>query len=80
MTVVKGTTGYTATQIAALFILQIVIGEDVKPAYRALLQGSSPATDDLFNANIHVYVGLLVTLLAVWRLAILLINDVPAPP
>lgn len=86
MNVVKEKAGYTATQIllhwviAALVILQLVIGEDIKPAYRALSQGSSPTTDDLLNANIHVYVGLLVLLLAVWRLAIRLVNGVPAPP
>lgn len=86
MSVVKETDGYTATQIllhwviAALVVLQLVIGEDIKPAYRALSQGSSNTTDDLFNANIHVYVGLLVLLLAVWRLAIRLVNGVPAPP
>lgn len=86
MTVVKETAGYTATQIllhwviAVLVVLQLVIGEDIKPAYRALSQGSSPTSDDLFNANIHVYVGLLVLLLAVWRLAIRLVNGVPTPP
>ncbi|WP_442579291.1 cytochrome b [Mesorhizobium sp. ASY16-5R] len=86
MNVAKETAGYTATQIllhwviAALVLFQLVIGEDIKPAYRAFSQHSSPQNDDLINANIHVYVGLLVLLLALWRLAIRLLRGVPAPP
>lgn len=86
MTVANETAGYTTTQIllhwviAALVVLQLVIGEDIKPAYRALSRDTAPTTDDLFNANIHVYVGLIVLLLAVWRLAIRLVRGVPAPP
>ena len=86
MTVARETAGYTATQIllhwviAALIVLQLVIGEDIKPAYRAFSQGHLPTADDLFNANLHVYVGLLVLLLAAWRLTIRFRNGVPAPP
>lgn len=86
MTVANEPAGYTATQIllhwaiAALIVLQLVIGEDIKPAYQAFSRGSAPAADDLFNANIHVYVGLAVLVLAVWRLAIRLQRGVPVAP
>ena len=86
MTVANEPTGYTGTQIllhwaiAALIVLQLVIGEDIKPAYRAFSRGTEPAAADIFNANIHVYVGLAVLVLAVWRLAIRLQRGVPAAP
>lgn len=78
--------GYTGTQIllhwtiAALIVLQLVIGEDIKPAHRAFSRGAEPAAGDMFNANIHVYVGLAVLVLAFWRLAVRLRHGVPAAP
>ncbi|TPK73783.1 cytochrome b [Mesorhizobium sp. B2-3-14] len=86
MTVANEPAGYTGTQIllhwtiAVLIVLQLVIGEDIKPAYRAFSRGAEPAAGDIFNANIHVYVGLAVLVLAVWRLAIRLQRGVPAAP
>ncbi len=56
--------------IAALVVLQLLLGEDIKPAYRAFSRGTEPAAADLFNANLHVYVGLAVLLLAIWRFGI----------
>ena len=56
--------------IAALVVLQLLLGEDIKPAYRAFSRSTEPAAADLFNANLHVYVGLAVLLLAIWRFAI----------
>ncbi len=81
-----GPVGYTATQIvlhwaiAALIIFQLVLGEDIKPAYRAFARGTEPASADLFNANLHVYAGLAVLALALWRLAIRLMRGVPEAP
>ena len=86
MTVANEPAGYTGTQIllhwaiAALIVLQLVLGEDIKPAYRAFSRGTEPAAADIFNANIHVYVGLAVLVLAIWRLAIRLQRGVPAAP
>lgn len=86
MTVAKEPAGYSATQIllhwviAALVVLQLVLGEDIKPAYRAFSDGNPPAAADLLNANIHVYVGLAVLALAVWRLALRLQSGAPAAP
>ena len=78
--------GFTATQIilhwaiAALIIFQLVLGEDIKPAYRAFNRGNEPASADLFSANMHVYVGLAVLVLAIWRFAIRLRRGVPDAP
>lgn len=86
MTVANEPAGYTKTQIllhwaiAVLIVLQLVIGEDIKPAYRALSRGTEPAAADIFNANIHVYVGLTVLALAIWRVAVRLLRGVPAAP
>ena len=84
MTVVHEPAGNTGTQsvlhwtIAVLIVLQLVIGEDIKPAYRAFSRGTEPAAGDILNANIHVYVGLAVLVLATWRFAIRLRDGVPA--
>ncbi|MER8781213.1 cytochrome b/b6 domain-containing protein [Mesorhizobium sp. M1006] len=86
MTVANEPAGYTATQIllhwviAALIVLQLILGEDIKPAYRAFSRGTEPAAGDIFNANIHVYVGLAVLVLAIWRFAVRLMVGVPAAP
>ncbi|MER9730794.1 cytochrome b/b6 domain-containing protein [Mesorhizobium sp. M0217] len=86
MTVANEPAGYTGTQIvlhwtiAVLIVLQLVIGEDIKPAYRAFSRGTEPAAGDILNANIHVYVGLAVLVLAIWRIAVRLRDGVPAAP
>ncbi|TPN50280.1 cytochrome b [Mesorhizobium sp. B1-1-9] len=86
MTVTKEPAGYTGIQIllhwtiAALIVLQLLIGEDIKPAYRAFSRGTEPSASDIFNANVHVYVGLAVLVLAIWRIAIRLRHGVPAAP
>ena len=78
--------GFTATQIilhwtiAALIVFQLVLGEDIKPAYRAFNRGNEPTSGDLFGANLHVYVGLAVLVLAIWRFAIRLRRGVPDAP
>lgn len=66
--------------IAALVIFQLLFGEDIKPAYRAFSRGTEAAAADLFNANIHVYVGIAVLVLALWRFAIRLQRGVPPAP
>jgi cytochrome b561 len=86
MTVANEPARYTGSQIllhwtiAVLIVLQVVIGEDIKPAYQAFSRGTEPAAGDIFNANIHVYVGLVVLVLAIWRIAVRLRDGVPAPP
>lgn len=86
MTVSDERAGYTGTQIllhwaiAALVVVQLVLGEDIKPAYRAFSRGTAPTAADLFNANIHVYLGLAVLVLAIWRLAVRLQRGAPAAP
>ncbi len=78
--------GYTAVQIilhwviAALIIAQLVLGEDMGPAWRAFRRGTEASAADLFNANIHVYVGLTILVLAATRLGIRLIHGVPLLP
>ncbi|MFO0993288.1 MAG: cytochrome b/b6 domain-containing protein [Hyphomicrobiales bacterium] len=66
--------------IAALVIIQLIIGEDIVPAYRAHRRGTEVTPDDLWNANIHVYLGIAVFALAILRLAIRLNRGVPPPP
>lgn len=78
--------GYSAAQIslhwiiAALIVFQLLFGEDIKPAYRALARGAMPASVDIFDANLHVYVGLAVLALAIVRLIVRLVQGVPPLP
>jgi cytochrome b561 len=78
--------GYSFAQIAlhwviaALVIFQLFFGEDIVPAYRAYRRGTEVTPDDVTNANIHVYVGIAIFVLAILRFAIRLYRGVPAPP
>lgn len=78
--------GYTRAQIAlhwviaALVIFQLVFGEDIGPAFKAYRQGTEPQADALLSANIHVYAGLAVLVLAVLRLALRIRYGAPELP
>jgi cytochrome b561 len=78
--------GYNATQIAlhwviaALVLFQLVFGDWIKPAYRAFMRGGEPAPAQEFAANLHVYVGLAILALAIWRLAVRARRGVPEAP
>lgn len=66
--------------IAALVIFQWIFGEDIVPAYRAFRRGNDIAPGDMADANIHVYVGIAIFVLAILRLAIRVNRGVPAAP
>ncbi len=78
--------GYSGTQIflhwaiAALVIFQLVFGEEIADAWRAFRRGLEPSTDAMFNANIHVYFGIAILVLALWRLTLRLRYGAPPPP
>lgn len=86
MTARSAPSGYTRMQIllhwviAALVVFQVVFGEAIKPAYRAMRRATEPAAGDLFDARIHVYVGIAVLVLALWRLGIRFQHGVPLLP
>lgn len=85
-TVRENPTGYSPMQIvlhwiiAAMMIFQLLFGEGIKPAWRAIRRGAEAAPADLVNANVHVYVGIAVLVLALWRFAIRMRRGVPAMP
>jgi cytochrome b561 len=78
--------GYTRSQvilhwiIAALVIFQLVFGEDIVPAYRAFMRGAEPPADSIFPANLHVYIGIAILVLAVARLVLRFRYGAPALP
>jgi len=87
MTSTESPNGYTAAQIAlhwiiaALVFFQLILGENIVPAYRAFRRGAEVTADQMFSANLHVWVGLTVLALAILRFAIRLRHGVPpAPP
>jgi cytochrome b561 len=78
--------GYTLSQIllhwviAVLVIFQIIFGEEIVPAYRAIRRGTEASEADLLNADIHIYVGFAILALAILRLALRLWHGAPAAP
>lgn len=78
--------GYTRTQIilhwviAALVIFQLVFGEDIVPAFRAFMRGTEPASDAILPANLHVYIGLAILILAIVRVALRMRYGAPPVP
>ena len=86
MAIVRAPAGYTGMQIvlhwiiAGLVIFQVIFGEEIKPAYRAARRAAEASAQDLFNANIHVYIGSTILLLALWRLFLRLRHGIPMLP
>lgn len=78
--------GYSTLQIALhwiialLVVFQVIFGEDIGPAFRAYLRGAEPAAGDVTAANIHVYVGIAIFVLALIRLAVRITRGVPEAP
>ena len=63
--------GYSALQIrlhwivVAAFLFQLIFGEEMGEGTRAILAGGMPESPAMFWA--HILVGLLVLVLALWR-------------
>ena len=78
--------GYTLAQIlvhwviAALVIFQVIFGEEIVPAYRAIRRGTEASEADLLNADIHIYVGFAILALAILRFALRLWHGAPVAP
>jgi cytochrome b561 len=78
--------GYTSAQIllhwviAVLVVFQLIFGENIVPAYKAMRRGTEALPFDLSRADIHIYVGFTILVLAVARLAIRLIHGAPPAP
>lgn len=77
-------TGYARNQIrlhwivAALILLQYVIGESIADAFAARGQADGGGFDPL--VPLHVVTGLAILGLAVWRIALRLTRGAPPPP
>jgi cytochrome b561 len=78
--------GYSAAQIAlhwiiaAMVLFQVVMGENIGPAWKAFREGTTPAEADLFAANVHVAIGMGVFALAVIRLFLRVTHGAPPLP
>ena len=77
-------TGYTRAQIrlhwivALLIVLQFVLHEPISQAWRAIRQGAEMEFSPLIP--MHVFGGLLILALVVWRLALRATHGAPPPP
>lgn len=77
-------TGYSKTQIrlhwtiAALIVLQYLIGDSIAHAFSARSSGDSAGFDPL--VPLHVLTGLAILLLAAWRIGLRLTRGAPPPP
>jgi cytochrome b561 len=78
--------GYSGAQIglhwliAALVFFQLIFGESIKEAAEALERDGSVPADLAFSANLHVYAGVAILVLAVVRLVLRLGLGAPAAP
>lgn len=78
--------GYSFAQIilhwvmAAMVIFQVLMGEQIAPAWKAFREGTTPTEADLFAANIHVAIGIGVLVLAVFRLVLRVTHGAPPVP
>ena len=76
--------GYSRWQImlhwgvGALIVFQLIFGEDMGPAWRAVR--NSAAADMTVMVWAHILVGIAVLALVVWRLALRLTRGVPDAP
>jgi cytochrome b561 len=64
--------------VAALILFQIIFGDQIGHAWRAVKQGGTPQMTVLVWA--HIGVGIAVLVLAIWRLVLRRKRGVPAAP
>jgi cytochrome b561 len=78
--------GYSAAQIAlhwviaVLVVFQLIFGEAIEEAAEALEESGTIPPDLAFSANLHVYAGVTILVLAVIRLILRLGHGAPAAP
>lgn len=86
MSVRDSTQGYSATQImlhwtvALLVAFQFLFNHGIGDAFRAIMGGEEPTADAAGAANIHVTMGLLILMLALWRIGLRLTLGAPPAP
>lgn len=67
--------------LMAILIFFNLLFPDGMNAWRRLIRhGQTPTPADVASANIHAYAGIAILLLAVVRLGLRLVSDVPTPP
>lgn len=77
--------GYSLQQIAlhwviaALVIFQLVFGDAIKDLGRALNRGTEPDIATLVLGNLHIWAGILILALTLWRLALRFTRGAPEP-
>ncbi|MXN63437.1 cytochrome b [Stappia sp. GBMRC 2046] len=66
--------------IAALVVFQLVFGESIAHAERALARGRAVDAIDLFLANAHIWAGFAILALMIARLGLRIRHGVPPAP
>lgn len=64
--------------IAALILFQLIFGEAMTDAWRQFRQGAAPDITTMVTA--HIYAGIAILALVVWRLWLRLRHGAPPPP
>ncbi len=78
--------GYTGIQIAlhwviaALVLFQLVFGEDMGAAFRAVRNGEPMDAGQTLAGNLHIWIGVAILVLAAIRLVTRLGYGAPPPP
>jgi cytochrome b561 len=66
--------------MAALIFFNLLFPDGMNAWRRLIRHGQTPTPADIASANIHAYVGIAILLLAIMRLGLRLVSDVPTPP
>lgn len=66
--------------IAALILFNLLFTDGIEAWNRAARRGETLATDEIFSANLHAYIGIAILLLAALRLLIRWRRGVPEAP
>jgi cytochrome b561 len=78
--------GFTRAQIvlhwviAALVIFQVLVTEGIEDAWRAFERGTVAPAEATTWANVHVWIGVTIFILAIVRLGLLARDGAPPPP
>jgi cytochrome b561 len=86
MSTPSSVTGYSALQIILhwmIFVLiafQLIAGESMGEAFDAMEDGAVPSAEATFNANLHIYAGVAILILAALRLFIRITRGAPGAP
>lgn len=78
--------GYSSIQImlhwsvAVLVAFQFFLNDGIADAWRDYMRGEGVESEDVAAANVHVIIGMVILVLALWRIGLRVSHGAPPPP